>query len=40
MMTLKNSMNKADRCDKGMLANGSVAFSISKAYFSFVKNKD
>ena len=34
-----NSIKNADRCDIGMLANGTVAFSVFQNYFSFV-NKD
>ena len=37
---LKNLTAKADRCDRGMLDNGTVAFSISKTYLLFVKNED
>lgn len=38
--TLDNSIEKTDRCDMGMPANGSVAFSIFEVYFSFLKNRD
>lgn len=35
---LDNSIEKADRCDMGMPANGAVAFSIFSIYIS--KNTD
>jgi hypothetical protein len=38
--TLDNSMEKMDRCDMGIPANGAVAFSVFPIYFSFLKNRD